>query len=458
MLEFKKKIYPSWLHRISPPQMMIIGFASVILIGALLLTTPFASKDGHWTGFLDSLFTSTSAVCVTGLVVVDTGLHWSLFGKVIILLLIQIGGIGFMSLGAGIAVFLGMRINLRQRMLIKESLNQQELAGAVKLIKGVIHLTFFMEAVGAFLLSFDFIPKLGVTKGIWYSVFHSVSAFCNAGFDLFGEVNGPFTSLTGSYHSPVTILTISILIILGGIGFPVMLCIHRKMRFDKYDLTSKLAIITTVILLIGGTLLFFAGEHNNGETLGNMSFFDKLINSFFQSVTTRTAGFNSVDLTKAKEGTLFMMMLLMFIGASPASTGGGIKTTTIAVLFLTFRAFLKNHKEITVYGKRIKTFVIRKSIGILVIGLTLITTATYILLMSQGHQFNLISSGFEVISAFATVGLSIAGSPNLNQLGKMVIIFLMFAGRVGTLTIFSLIIKETKVKNVRYPETDVTVG
>lgn len=453
-----KKVYTSFLYRLKPAQMMVLGFGSVILIGALLLMTPLATNSGNSTSFIDCLFTATSAVCVTGLIVVDTSIHWSIFGKVVIILLIQIGGLGFMAISASIAIIFGKKINLRQRILIKEALNQNHLSGSVRLIMTVIKFTFIIEAVGALLLSTVFIPQFGLVKGIGFSVFHAISGFCNAGFDLMGQTTGAYSSITSYYNNPIVVFTISALIILGGIGFGVMVCVVGKKKFRDYDLSSKLAIITTLILLLAGTALIFFGEYTNTGTLANLNMWDKFQVSFFQSVTTRTAGYTTIDFTQLREATLFVMIILMFIGASPASTGGGIKTTTVAIIVMAVKSFVKDKNEITVFKKSINKYTFRKALGVFVIAVVTVVTSTYLLTITQGGKFNLLSSAFEVASAFATVGLSLAGSYNLNLFGKILIIFLMFAGRVGSLTVFTIFLHEPEPDNVRYPEGKVLVG
>nr|WP_314277392.1 TrkH family potassium uptake protein [uncultured Peptostreptococcus sp.] len=452
-----EKIYPSLLYILKPGQMIVVGFILLILLGTFLLVSPLASSSGNITNFIDSFFTATSAVCVTGLVVVDTSIHWSLFGKIVILLLIQVGGLGFMTIGTLVALALRKKINLRQRILIKEALNLYELSGSVRLIKNIMKYTFFIEAIGSVILSLVFIPQFGFLEGIGYSVFTSVSSFCNAGFDLMGNVSGEYSSMVLYYNNPLVVLTISILIILGGIGFPVIINVISKKKLKKMSLNTKLTLLTTVILIIIGFFVVLFGEM--GYSMNEMSLFEKVQISFFQSVTTRTAGYATVDLSKFRESTLFAMIILMFIGASPASTGGGIKTTTLAVLFIALKSFIKNENEITIKNKRINTYVFRKALGVFLIAITIFIVGVYFLNISQDSKyFNLLASSFEVSSAMATVGLSIGGTNHLNIIGKVIIIILMFTGRVGSLTIFTAFISENKKKRVRYPEDKVLVG
>ncbi|MGL5693512.1 MAG: TrkH family potassium uptake protein [Peptostreptococcaceae bacterium] len=443
----------------NPAQIMVIGFASVILLGACLLSLPISTQSGERIGFLDALFTATSAVCVTGLVVVDTATYWSHFGQVVIITLIQIGGLGFMTIATMFALLTKKKINLKERLLIQESLNQKDLSGMVKLTRYVILITFLIEGIGAILLSFTFIPQFGLGQGIWYSVFHAISAFCNAGFDLMGSVSGPFSSLTSYVDNFMIVITISCLIILGGIGFPVMLDIINTKKLSRLNMHSKIVIFTTIILIAIGTVFIFIIEFNNPKTLGTLSLPGKMLAALFQSVTTRTAGFNTVDLTLIKESSLFIMMILMFIGASPASTGGGIKTTTLATLVITVKSFISGKVDIEVYERRISTAIITKAVGIFFIAVALAVFGTLALSITD-EGFTLVESGFEIISAIATVGLSIGGSPNLTTMGKIVVMIAMFIGRVGSLTIFIALLSRGSRKQppIRYPEGKIIVG
>lgn len=442
-----------------PTQVMVIGFASVIFIGALLLNLPISSKEGESIGFLNALFTATSAVCVTGLIVVDTASYWSIFGQVVIIMLIQVGGLGFMTVTTMFALITGKKINLKERLLIQESLNQMDLSGIVRLARYVLMMTFAIEGTGAFLLSLVFIPQFGLARGIWYSIFHSISAFCNAGFDLMGTVSGPFTSITSYYNNPIIVITIAMLIVLGGLGFPVILNIIREKRYSKFSLHTKVVIFTTITLIFIGTILIFAVEYARPETIGNFSMKDKILAAFFQSVTARTAGFNTIDLTKLRESTIFIMIILMFIGASPASTGGGIKTTTLATLMLSVKSVILGKTDIEIYGRRIGESTVRKSMGIFVVAISVVVLGTLMISITQPH-FTLTASAFEVASAFATVGLSIGGSPTLTPIGKLLIIMFMFMGRVGSLTIFMAFMSggNKKIQPIRYPEGRLMVG
>ncbi len=447
------------INKMQPTQVMVLGFASVILIGALLLNLPIATQSGESIGFIDALFTSTSAVCVTGLIMADTATYWNGFGHVVIILLIQIGGLGFMTITTLFALITKKRINLKERLLIQESLNQFDLSGLVKLTRYVLLMTFTIEGIGALILSTVFIPQFGLLKGTWYSIFHAISAFCNAGFDLMGPVSGKFTSLTYYVNNFTVSVTISLLIIFGGLGFPVILDIIKNRKLSKLNLHSKIVLITTVALILVGTSLILVLEYNNPKTIGKLGFGGKVLASFFQSVTTRTAGFNTVNLTAMHENSLFIMIILMFIGAAPASTGGGVKVTTIATLVLTVKSFILGKEDIEVGERRIGTSIVRKSLGIFLIGIIVVLSGTIIITITD-PSFSLIEAGFEVVSAFATVGLSLGGSPNLSTLGKIFIMLFMFMGRVGSLTIFMAIMSRKTKKNppIRYPEGKIIVG
>jgi len=446
-------------NTMEPAQVMVIGFGVVILFGGLILNLPIAAKSHKSVGLLNALFTSTSAVCVTGLIVVDTSTYWNEFGQLVIISLIQIGGLGFMTMATMFSLLTGKKINLRERLLIQESLNQRDLSGLVKLTRYIIMMTFAIEGTGALLLSMVFIPKLGLIKGIWYSVFHSISAFCNAGFDLMSPISGEYSSLTYFVNNSLINLVICGLIILGGIGFPVILDVINNKKYSKLNVHSKIVINTSAILIAIGFLFIFIVEFNNKESLGGLNMKEKLLSSLFQSVTLRTAGYTTIDLTLLKESTLFLMIILMLIGASPASTGGGLKTTTVATLFLTVKSFILGKEDIEVYQRRISSTTVRKSLGIFFIGVFVALFGTLMLtIVSPG--FSLLESAFEVVSAFATVGLSLGGSPTLTAFGKIIIMILMFSGRVGSLTIFIALLsrsKKTKSK-VRYAEGKIIVG
>ena len=320
-------------------------------------------------------------------------------------------------------------------------------------------MTFLIEGVGALILSTVFIPEFGLIKGIWFSIFHAISAFCNAGFDLMGTVSGPFTSITKYVNNVTVSLTVSALIVLGGIGFPVILDVVKNKKASKLNIHSKVVLITTLILIITGMMFILFIEYSNSKTLGNLSLKDKLLGSLFQSITARTAGFNTIDLSAMNQGSLFIMIILMFIGASPCSTGGGIKTTTIATIVLSVKSFIFEKEDIEVFERRVGMNAAKKSISIFFIGILVVIMGILLINLTQ-ESFDLIDSAFEVASAFATVGSSIGGSPNLNLFGKILIMIYMFMGRVGFLTIFIALVAKSSTKKqvIRFPEGKIIVG
>ena len=397
--------------KFSAVQILALGFSMVILLGAIILSLPISSKSGEFTPFLDSLFTSTSAVCVTGLITLNTAAHWNYFGKTVIIILIQIGGLGFMSFTTLFALMVKKKITLRERLLIQEAMNTFGIQGLVRMIRYILAFTFSVEMLGALLLSTQFIPKFGFLKGIYYSIWHSISAFCNAGFDLFGD------NLVGYANNKTVILTIAALIVIGGLGFTVWSELYNYKGYKKLSLHSKVVIMITAILLIGGAILMFIFEYNNPNTLKYMSFGDKLTNAFFASATTRTAGFNSVSTADMTLAGKFLTILLMFVGGSPGSTAGGIKTATF---------------------------------GIVVLG-TLILAVT-----EPGFSLEYIL--YEVTSAFATVGLTLGLTPYLSAIGKIIIIITMYLGRVGPMTVVLALANRKKPSAYKYPEDKILIG
>ncbi|MFU0799268.1 MAG: TrkH family potassium uptake protein [Xylanivirga thermophila] len=439
---------------LSPTQVLAIGFASIILIGGILLSLPVASANGQSIGFINSLFEATSAVCVTGLVVVDTGTDLSLFGQIVIITLIQIGGLGFMTAASLIFLALGKRITLRERLVMQEALNQFNLEGLVRLTKNVIGVTFIIEGIGALLLSTRFIPLYGFKKGLYYSIFHAISAFCNAGFDLIGN----YRSLTGFVDDVVINMTVMGLIILGGLGFSVILDIWHHRRFKKLSLHSKLAVFMTVMLILIGTAFFFIVEYNNPYTLADKPLPIKILASLFQSVTPRTAGFNTIDQANLKDASKFMTILLMFIGASPASTGGGIKTVTASVIFFLTVSVVRGRDDIQVYGKRISHSIAHRAITITLISLMLLIGVSMVLSLIEPQPF--IDILFETSSALGTVGLASFDNGSMSTISKIFVMLTMFAGRVGPLTLtLALANRQNQSDNsIRYPEGKVMVG
>lgn len=436
--------------KLNPPRVLALGFASLILLGSILLNLPIATKTGESIGYVNALFTSASAVCVTGLAVVNTGEFWSLFGQITIIILIQMGGLGFMTMATIGALIVGKKITLKERLIIKEQLNQETMSGLVKLTKYVILSTFAIEAIGALLLSTRFIPIYGWIKGTYFSIFHSISAFCNAGFDLTGDSIAPFV---GDFTIN---MTIAALIILGGLGFTVYIDISRQRSFKKLHLHSKLVLTITGTLLIIGMVVFLLIEYNNPLTLRTLSGYEKFISSFFQSVVPRTAGFYSIDMGGLYDTTVFFMVILMFIGGSPGSTGGGIKTTTFGTLMLTTISVIKGEKDVVAYRKRISNEIINRSLAIATIGIVLVIVVSFVLTVTESATF--LDVLFETTSAFATVGLTRGITPNLTDFAKVVLTFTMYAGRVGPLTMAFAFAKQNAKKGYTYSDGNIMVG
>ncbi len=434
---------------ISPPRVIVLGFLTIILLGAVLLMLPLSSASGEATSFLDSLFTATSAVCVTGLIVQDTGTYWSSFGKFVIISLIQIGGLGFMTITTFGAIIIGKKIGIKNRILMQESLGQDKVQGIIHLTKNIFLGTLVIELIGALLLSTQLIPLFGLKDGIIKSLFHSISAFCNAGFDLFGN----FASLTNYYDNWVISLTIMFLIIFGGLGFTVIFDYMKERRFSKLGLHSKLALLVTGLLIVFGTLILLLLEYNNPDTIAGMALSDKVLVSSFQAVSPRTAGFNSIDLAKLTDSSKFFMIILMFVGGSPASTAGGIKTTTAAVLILTMLAFVRS-SDVEAYGRRINYSVVNKAMTIVVIAFFVIVSGSMFLSIAN-PDIEFLDIVFEVVSAFATVGLTLGITTKLTAASKFVLILIMFAGRVGALTIVMALAGRDRKFEYQLPEGNV---
>lgn len=441
----KKKI------RLNGVQILALGFLIVIIIGAIILSLPISSRTGEPTNFLDAIFTSTSAVCVTGLITLDTSTHWSVFGQTVIITLIEIGGLGFMSFGVLISLILGKKITLRERLVMQEAMNTYSIQGLVKMVKYVLIFTMSVQFFGALLLSTQFVPEYGIGRGIFYSIFHSISAFCNAGFDLFG------TSLVGYSSNSVVILVISALIIIGGLGFTVLLEIYEFKGMKKLSLHSKLVLITTAILVFGGAILMLIFEYNNVDTIANMNIKDKLLNSFFASVTPRTAGFNSISTSGMTLASKFLTIILMFIGGSPGSTAGGLKTVTFGILVLTVICVIKGREDTEVFGRRFTKEIVYKSFTLLFIGVSLVIFSTMILSYTEvGVSF--IDLLYETTSAFGTVGITLGLTPNLSSIGKVLIMLMMYFGRVGPLTVMLALTRKRKKSGYKYPEGKILIG
>ena len=419
------------LSALSSTQIILLGYAAIILFGAILLSTPLASQARVWTSFPDALFTATSATCVTGLIVVPTATYWSLFGQLIILGLIQIGGMGFLTMAVMIFVASGKRIGLRQRFTMQESIGAPALGGIVRLTRFIFKGVLLFESIGAIILATRFIPMLGPVRGIYYSIFHSISAFCNAGFDLMAGVAGE-GSITYFVSDPVVNITIMLLIIIGGLGFFVWedLYLHH-FRLVRCRLHTKIVLLISILLLTIPSLMIFFFDRNV-EAFSYLSTPERLMASFFQSTSARTAGFNTIDLNMMAHPTKMIMIMLMLIGGSSGSTAGGMKTTTIATLFLCIRSSMTRENELRAFGRRLDDSCLRSAVTIFFSYICLFMGGA--MLLTQFDGVPMISAMFETSSAVATVGLSLGITPDLSLPSQLVLIFLMFFGRVGCLT------------------------
>ena len=438
-------------------QIFALGFLAVILIGTLLLCLPIASKSGQWTNFLDALFTSTSATCVTGLIVFDTFTHFSLFGQIVILLLIQIGGLGFMTFIAVISIILGKKVSFYRRKSLMQATGAINLNEAVGLLFLIFKITIVIELIGTALLSIRFIPMFGVWEGLYYSLFHSISAFCNAGFDLMGRF-GEYSSLTTFATDKLVLITIMLLIICGGLGFIVWRDIAKnKFRFKEYSLHSKIVLVTSTVLILLGAIVTFACDYS-GE-LARFSFGDKILNSFFQSVTCRTAGFNSIAQNSLNGATIMVSLFLMFIGGSPSSTAGGVKTTTFAVMILNSFSMARKNKSVETKRRRFSDSLIKQSSAILNTYLHMIIVAMIVIMPTVGNAgISFVECLYEVVSAVGTVGIAMGTTASFSFIGKIVLIILMFMGRIGGFSMFMMLNEKYVEPPVTKPNADILIG
>lgn len=440
----------------SPPRVLVTGFALIIICGSFLLTLPFASATGNFTPYIDALFTATTSTCVTGLVTVDTGSHWSVAGQVIILILIQLGGLGFMTMATLFAIVLRKRILLRERLILQEALNQSSMEGIVRLIRKVMIYALTIELIGAVLFAIRWSFDMPIGKALYFGLFHAVSFFNNAGIDLFGQFGVPYVSLTGYANDPIINIVTMLLIITGGIGFIVISDILEYRITKRLSLHSKVVLSTTGALIVVGTLVIFIFEFSNAKTLGSLHWGGKILASFFQSVTPRTAGANTLDLASLRQATQFFMIILMFIGASPGSTGGGIKTTTFTVLAVAVLTMIRGKEDIVLFRFRLAQERVFKALTITMLSITLVIIITMILTTTENQSFLKIL--FETTSAFGTVGLTLGITPDLSSIGKTLIIFMMFAGRLGPLTLAYALGPRKERELFRYPEGKITIG
>lgn len=440
-------------NRLSEARILALGFAIVILLGGVILSLPISSKSGRYTSLVDSIFTATSAVCVTGLVTLDTGTYWNVFGQCVIMVLIEIGGLGFMSITTFIAMLLGKKITLRDRLIMQEAMNTFDIQGLVKMLRYILGFTFMVQIIGAILLSIVFIPQFGLSTGIFYSIFHSISAFCNAGFDLFGN----FSSLTGFSGNYLVITVIGLLIIIGGLGFAVLIEILNYRNIKKLSVHSKIVLCVTICLIFGGALSIFLVEYRNDATLGNLNFGEKILNSLFASITPRTAGFNSISTDDMTMSGKLITIILMFIGGSPGSTAGGIKTATFGVLVLTVVSVLKGRNDTEAFGRRFSKETVYKAFTLFAIGMAIVLIVTMILSVTEPDQ-QFINILYEASSAFGTAGLTTGVTQEVGTLSKFVLMFTMYCGRVGPITVFLAILKRNKNSGIRYPEGKILIG
>ncbi len=442
---------------LSTTQIIMLGFLLAIAIGTAFLMLPCATSSGRSTDILTALFTSTTSICVTGLVVTDTFSYWSTFGHIVILLLIQLGGIGIVSLTTGIMLLFGKRITLKNRLLMEDYFNLASLGGLVKFLKKMFLGTFFIEAVGAAILCIRFVPEFGL-RGIWLSIFSSVSSFCNAGIDIIGA-----DSLTQYANDPLVMMTTSFLIIFGGLGFVVWWDIVDTIKkkpplrqfFSRLRLHSKVVIVMTLLLLFGGMALIFALEYNNPQTLAPMTMGEKLSASFFQSVTLRTAGFFTISQSGLRSATSLVCILLMFIGGSPIGTAGGIKTTTFAMLIITAKSYARGRPSPTAFRRTLPKETIMRSLTVVLISIAAAFVA--IVSLSVTQNASTLDIAYEVSSALATVGLSRSLTASLNSFGQILIIICMYLGRIGPISLI-LAMTEKKQAHITFPEEDIRVG
>ncbi|MEF2968531.1 TrkH family potassium uptake protein [Paenibacillus sp. M1] len=438
--------------KFSPPQVLVLGFALIILAGALLLMLPISSATGESLPFVDAFFTATSATCVTGLVVVDTGTYFSTFGQVVIMLLIQIGGLGFMTMATLFALVFKRRISLKERLLLQEAMNQNTMEGIVRLIKKVLMYSLVIESCAALLFAIRWSFDMPFGRALYFGVFHSVSMFNNAGFDLFGE----YRSLTQYVSDPLVNFVAIFLIVSGGLGFIVLSDLIEFRKRRKLSLHSKVVLSMTAALIVIGALVIFVFEFTNPKSLGSLGWSGKFWGSLFQSVTPRTAGANTLDIGGLRQATQFFIIILMFIGASPSSTGGGIKTTTFTILVGAVISMIRGRTDLVLFRYRFAQERIFKAVTITMLALFLVVAVAMVLSTTEDASF--LSILFETTSAFGTVGLSMGLTGKLTVLGKIIISFTMFAGRLGPLTLAYALGPKKGKELYRHPEGKMIIG
>ena len=451
MENIKKKKY------LSPFKILAIGFATVILTGGVLLSLPISSVSGQYTSLLDTIFTATSAVCVTGLVVVDTGTYWSVFGQWIILILIEIGGLGFMALSTIFALLLGKRISLRERLVMQEAYNTFSLQGVISHVRYMLFFTLAVQGGAALILMTQFIPLYGVGTGVYYGIFHAISAFNNAGFDLLGN----FTSVTVLNTNKVVLMTLGTLINIGGLGYlvwrEIISSIRSKKKLKNFSLHSKVVLTISLTLILFGSLIFLIFEWNNPATMQGMRFSDKIVNSYFSATTPRTAGFNSISNSEMSPAGKLLTMAYMFIGGSPGSTAGGVKTTTLGIVIFTLISVLKGREDVEVYHKKLSQSTVYRAVAVFLFGISIVIMGVMVLSIAEvGASFEVIL--YEVLSAFGTVGLTQGITPSLTAVSKVTLTLIMYMGRVGPLTVMLALAGKQNKANVKYPEGKLLIG
>ena len=444
-------------RRLNATRLVASSFALIILLGTLLLMLPISTRTGESVGVFNAFFTATSATCVTGLVTVDTATTWSFFGQGVILVMIQLGGLGFMTVITLISLAAHRRIGYSERLLMGSTLNLDDLGGVVRVVRHALMGTAFFELCGAALLALRMIPRFGLVEGLWHGLFHSVSSFCNAGFDLQGMDTGPFSSLSGYAADPVVLLTTSALVIVGGLGFFVWEDMWQKRSWRKLTLYSKLVLTLTAALLLGGTLFFFCAEGNNPATLGEMPLGEKLLNSFFQSMTLRTAGFNVIDQGAMTDNSLMMSCILMLIGGASGSTAGGMKVVTVWVLAMVAVSGLRGREHMVFRGRTLPHRQAMSAVTLFLVVLFLFLTGS--MLISVTHEATFLQAAYEAASALGTVGLTTGITPHLARPAQMLLALMMYTGRVGVLS-FSIAFLSRKKDSlpITYPEFSIMVG
>ncbi len=457
---FRRRFFRFWMThrrvRLSPTQIIALAFAAIILLGALLLTLPVASRDGQSAGFLSALFTATSATCVTGLVLFDTWTQWSGFGQVVILAMIELGGLGFMSAASLVVFVLRKKVGLRQRMVMAQALSLNEMEGVVRLQKWVLIGSFSIQGLGALILFLRFLPEFGWQTALKWGVFHAISAFCNAGFDIFGSI-APGASAAVFNTDPVVMITLAVLVILGGLGFFVWEEMARQRSFKKCSVYTRLVLLTTLFLLVIGMAVFCLLEWNNPATFGGMSVGDKLLNGFFQSATVRTAGFAGVDQAQLTDGSKAVSMVLMFIGGSSGSTAGGVKTVTLVTLLLFLWTRARGRDTVTVFHRTIPHDKVMDATTIISLMLFLAIFGGIFLCTTSPVGFT--DALYESVSALATVGLTAGVTPALTVPAQILIIIYMYFGRVGILTIsLGFLMADRAEERFRYAYTNILIG